>query len=415
MSLDERRNRAALVGLAGFLFTGLVIAVGTAWAFQRGGNDFSVFYQAWRLVLDGKGSSIYTATPDRYLYAPGFAWLLSPLAIFPRTTALALWCFLKAGAIGLVLQTFRRAFNRQGVTWGTMACAWAALIVARPLLIDFQYGQVNTFILAACVWALVLRFTSEQGSVWDGVRWAVLAMASLGKIYPLPLLIVPWVKTSGISSSRLRWERAGVVFGLAAIFFVPVVSQGWGGTLELLNAWRDALVARGMPMESHNQSFTAFLHHYLSGESTHVLSRGWDNVNLGVDWVSPRALQLLSYAWTFGTLGLLFGWLVASPKVSSARWAAIAIGLPIVSSYLIWKPYMVMALPAAIMALRDAIVDYLQKERIARFAALVAIFAGFNLTGFDFVGYDWSARFEAASVLLVMHLMLLGLVRTGRE
>ena len=415
MNFDSRRDRAALVGLAGFFITGLIVAVGTAWAFQRGANDFNVFYEAWRLVLDGRGSGVYTSTPDRYLYAPGFAWILAPLGVFPRNIALAIWCFAKAGAIGLVLQTFRRAFNNQGLTWGTMACAWATLIVARPLLIDFQYGQVNTFILAACVWAVVPRFNLSRASSWDGIRWAVLAIAALAKIYPLPLLVVPWVVTHGISEARLRRERWGVAIGLGLIFSVPMISLGWGGTLNLLLGWRDALVARGMPMESHNQSFTALLHHYFAGEATHVISRGWEQVKFGFGWISPGTLSLLTLAWTFGTLGIVLGWLVAGPAPSPVRWSGIAVGLPIISSYLIWKPYMVMALPAAILALRDTIVDHLRDESIARFCVLVVIFAGLNLSGFDFVGNELSGRFEAASGLLLMHLMLLGLVRTRRE
>ena len=38
-----------------------------------GGHDFAVFYEAWNLVAHGRGTEIYTTSPDRFLYAPGFA------------------------------------------------------------------------------------------------------------------------------------------------------------------------------------------------------------------------------------------------------------------------------------------------------------------------------------------------------
>src|SRR5688572_26271382 len=81
---------------------GFLVALGTWWAFQRGGHDFNVFYHAWKLVLSGQGQIIYQESPDRFLYAPGFAWLFAPLAWLPRDLALALWCFGKAAVIGFV-------------------------------------------------------------------------------------------------------------------------------------------------------------------------------------------------------------------------------------------------------------------------------------------------------------------------
>ena len=68
---------------------------------EHGAPDFTVFYTAWHLVLEGRGAEIYRESPDRFLYAPGFAWLLSPLAWLPRSAALAIWCFAKAAVAGL--------------------------------------------------------------------------------------------------------------------------------------------------------------------------------------------------------------------------------------------------------------------------------------------------------------------------
>src|SRR5262245_37321105 len=90
--------------LKAFYFLGLttlgaVVAAGTIRAFQRGGNDFAVFYEAWRLVLSNRASEIYRVSPDRYLYGPAFAWLLAPLGLLPKAAALGIWCLGKAAVL----------------------------------------------------------------------------------------------------------------------------------------------------------------------------------------------------------------------------------------------------------------------------------------------------------------------------
>jgi len=91
--------KSAMLALLGLGLTGMVVGLGTGWAFQRGGLDFDVFHAAWKLVLSGQPSEIYRSSPDRFLYAPGFAWLLSPLGLLPRGAALAIWCLSKAAVL----------------------------------------------------------------------------------------------------------------------------------------------------------------------------------------------------------------------------------------------------------------------------------------------------------------------------
>ena len=102
--------------MLGVFAASLVVAMGTLWAFQRGANDFTVFYHAWQMVLDGRGALIYhfQETPDRFLYAPGFAWLLSPFGLLPRSVALAIWCFAKAAVIGYLVAEFKPRRDSRG-------------------------------------------------------------------------------------------------------------------------------------------------------------------------------------------------------------------------------------------------------------------------------------------------------------
>ena len=78
-----------------------------------------------------------------------------------------------------------------------------------------------------------------------------------------------------------------------------------------------------------------------------------------------------------------------------------------VPSHLVWKPYFVMGLPAAFLAIR----------KLPRYwPAIAAVFLLLNFGGFDLLGQEWGARFEAASVLLWCHLAILVIaIRNGDE
>jgi hypothetical protein len=360
-------------------------------------------------VLEGRPLEIYSRTPDRFLYAPGFAWLLAPLGLLPLGGALVLWCLLKAAALGLVLQGFARRLgpSRDPILAAGM-CAWGVLLLARPMLIDFQYGQVNVFIMAASTWAL-LNHTDSRSSRWaDFLSWMFVGIAGVMKVFPILLLAVPWAQTNGIGRQKLTRERFGAFFGAALLIFLPLLSLGThgGDFFSLQAAWRDALLAKGLPLESHNQSFIALLSHYFTSQPVHVMSEGSTWVVMGEDFLSRRLFEILSLVWSFGALGLALGWILNGSLRAPLSWLALAVGLLVVPSHLIWKPYFVMGLPLAILALRLKPTPWLW---------LVLVFAGVNLTGFNWIGHFWSARLESGSVLLVMHLALLALVwRRGR-
>ncbi|MGK5081931.1 glycosyltransferase family 87 protein [Bdellovibrionota bacterium FG-1] len=411
MSAPVRAEEDGFLGIPpgiGFLVASLVISVGTFWAFERGAHDFKVFYSAWKMVLEGRGAEIYNRalTPDRFLYAPGFAWLLSPLALLPGQMVLALWCFAKAAVIGYLVREFRPRAYEQGVATGFAALG--ILLVVRPLLIDFQYGQVNILILGACAWALLGHFRRDSAGFLDLLRWLVLGVVAVAKVFPLPLLVVPYLVKKGIPEKRLRLERLGLFAGVALILLVPVLTQGWAGTWHLLSEWREALVSRGLPLESHNQSFAAFLHHYLTGEATHVVSHGMVPVVFGVPWLSGTAIMLLSLAWMVSAAGFLLMWITKGSQKAPLEWCAVLMALLILPSHLVWKPYFVMALPLAILAL-----DRIKTRR--RAYLLFFLFAVMNLSGFDFVGDAWGARFEAGALMLWAELGLIAFVCYGPQ
>lgn len=398
--------RSKIVFLTGAIALAVVILFGVFNAFSKGANDFSVFYEAWRLVLVGRGAEIYRVSPDRFLYGPGFAWFLAPFAVLSKNAALAVWCVAKILALGFIAKEFSKHLDEKDPTLSLGLSFWGIALVARPLLIDFSYGQVNLFILAACVWALLGRTHSRCSPSGDVARWGVLTWVALSKLFPLPLLVIPWAVTQGVKLGRIKNERLGILLGFLTILVPSLLSLGWGGVWGLLLGWRDALISKGLPLDSHNQSFTALLYHYLSGYPTQILSEGARPLFLGWASLSSGQIGLLSLFWTSLTLGLILGWICSGSKHESFKWSVITIGLLIVPSHLIWKPYFVMSIPLAV----SFVSQVSKKNNWYLYLTAVALFVGINLTGFDFVGHNWAAHIEASSVLLFMHLILIFLV-----
>jgi hypothetical protein len=412
-SLSEFSRKTQSIFISGLVALSALVIWGSFRAYSRGGNDFSVFYEAWRLVLAGRGQEIYQVSPDRFLYSPGFAWLLAPLGMIPREISLAIWCF---GKFWVLAYLAKRFSSYAGVQWGVMI--WAILFVSRPLLIDLEYGQINLYLLGVCAWGLLGHFENRFESqvrtstetAWDFIRWFFLSFFAVSKLFPMPLLLVPWLVTRGAQYRKLKAERIASFCGGAVSIFFPLLTLRWEKVMNLCDQWYRALLARGLPLESHNQSFTALLNHYLSGNPTHVISEGTKPIFLGGNWLSPEQISFLSLAWTGITLGITLGWILSGNSRShfpSSRFQCIAIlaGFLIIPSHLIWKPYFVFSLPMIFWLVFSS----LESGRGGLRVFLALVFLGINFTGFDFVGHQMGTHLEAASMLLLMHVFLLGM------
>lgn len=385
---------------AGVPLVAFLAALGTFWAYQRGGHDFDVFYFAWKLVLQGRGLEIYSNSPDRYLYAPGFAWVLAPLGLLPKTVALAVWSCLEAWVLALLIRAFAIGHGKTGLG----LCACAALVMTRAILINFQYGQINILILGVCVWALWIHLEQDVSkcaftSKWQALlAWFLLGIVAVSKVFALPLLLLPWFRKEKAPREKILAERIGSVAGVLITFLAPVISVGWDAAYRLLFSWREALLQKGLPEESHNQSFVAFLNHYFTAAPTHVIALGHIWRVLGHDILSADTISILSMAWTFTWMGVLLAWLLKGAMDDRPRWIAVAVGLLIVPSHLVWKPYFVFSVPLAMVLI-------LRKRSYV--FQLCAAFALINLTSFDIIGGTVAGYIEAASVFLWVHLALL--------
>lgn len=285
--------------------------------------------------------------------------------------------------------------------------ALAILVVARPILIDFQYGQVNIFILGICLWALWNRTSHTKPGFMDAFRWFLLTLAAVSKIYPLPLLLLPLIKNQAISKKRFNFERTGIALGIILIILLPAISLGFTDAMVLLKDWFIALQAKGIPTDSHNQSFVALLHHYLSGNPTTALILDYDPV-YGFKLLSLQQIQVFGWLWSTFALFFILHWMLLAQGKSLLNWSGILVASLIVPSYIIWKPYFVFTLPVVLLAIRNNIADWQTGQRQIPILKLLVLFGLINLTTYDFIGAQLTAALEAASVLLFVHLYLIG-------
>jgi alpha-1,2-mannosyltransferase len=163
------------------------------------GTDFSSFYAAGSLVLDGRAAEAYgmaahyareqqifgVSTPYYgWLYPPIFLLIASPLAALPYPLALAVWqtagFALYLAVVGCIARRMRTPDTAQGPLWLLIAAAFPAV------LINLGHGQ-NGFLSAGLLGAALLALPARP--VAAGVLFGLLAYKpQLAMVLPIALL-----------------------------------------------------------------------------------------------------------------------------------------------------------------------------------------------------------------------------------
>ena len=163
------------------------------------GTDFSSFYAAGSLVLDGRAGDVYdmaahhareqqifgAATPYyAWLYPPLFLLAVAPLALLPYPLALLVWqgatFALYLAVIGAILRPLRRDD-------ATIARLWLQVAAAFPAaFINLGHGQ-NGFLTAGLLGAALVAL--PQRPLLSGVLFGLLAYKpQFGLLIPVALL-----------------------------------------------------------------------------------------------------------------------------------------------------------------------------------------------------------------------------------
>jgi alpha-1,2-mannosyltransferase len=195
------------------------------------GTDFSSFYAAGSLVLDGRAADVYNmaahyareqrmfgmATPYySWLYPPIFLLVATPLALMPYRLALAVWQVLSFGlylsVIGAIVGRIRRRAIALGPIWLPVAAGFPAVFI------NLGHGQ-NGILTAGLLGAALLALPTRP--VVSGVLFGLLAYKpQFALIAPVALLAAG------------QW-RSVVAAGITAIALVGITSLVFGADLWL--------------------------------------------------------------------------------------------------------------------------------------------------------------------------------------
>jgi hypothetical protein len=175
------------------------------------------------------------------------------------------------------------------------------------------------------------------------------------------------------------------------------------GAWALLGGWREALASKGIPLDSHNQSFIAFLHHFFSGETTPVIMLGRAPLYLGWDLFSLLEIKLLGAAYSLFSLSLILAWMLHGRQRDALTWVCVLTALLITPGHLVWKTYFIFMLPLVVVIFTDLKKNY----SWGRAAIVFVFFVMLNFSGYDFIGEKAAAVIESAAVFLWIHWALI--------
>ena len=284
--------------------------------------DLRVFYVAGQFALS-EPAKIYHESPDRFLYPPFAALLFAPLGALDWNFARCLW-------YGLVLVAFFLLARR---SWAQL---FAALILWRYFAINLRYGQVNVFLLLAMYGA----HTTLRRGRWESAG-ALLAFTSLLKVFPA---------VQGVDMLLRREWRAIAAAAAAALALALLPFLAWGpeAALQVYADFPAALAAKGVPVHSHNQSFLALLLRFLHADSFFAFPVGWTFwriAELPLIFLNVVALAL-------GITLAILAWRKAAARANPLDTLAAAGFSVLFLSHIVWKPYIVLLLPALSLCLR---------------------------------------------------------------
>lgn len=348
----------------GALFALLIALACVPRARKLSSPDFKVFYVAARHVLESP-ANLYRISPDRYLYPPSAAILLTPFA-FTDHYPLHQWIW--HGFLAALL----------GWLAGFSGAALLAMVLlSRYLAINFGYGQINLVVLALLAAAgESLRRSPGRAGAW----WALAVML---KVYPAVLA------PAFLRRDRWRGWLGALAMGLLLLllpFFVFGPSLGW----QLYGEFFHALADKGFPSISHNQSFAALAHRLLGGQP--FLLHGVGEVDWSLAAWAPGRLAAL--AWLTGGVLTAATWMRAwragrgvDTCLSAAAFSVIFL------SHIVWKDYLMLLY----FPLREL---FGLVSRRAAIALAVAFALLVGLSSPDVLGAPVASRLDAASIHL---------------
>jgi alpha-1,2-mannosyltransferase len=311
--------------------------------------DFASFYFGARLavreglvpydypVLAAAAESVIGQRPYAYLYPPTSLLFFAPFTLLSYGWAMRLMLLLNAGlAVALVALLWAGLGEARRAPLGLALLVYAALY--QPLAANMTTGQVNLAIVLL-VWGAGMLVAREKSPL---VVALLLGVAVAIKLYPALFLLYLLLKRQ----FRTLALTLGVLAVLAAAAGLLLPATLWPVWLTgLLSTAGYGTAAQGIlsPADWENQSLHGFMARLFTG--------------------APLVGEGLAYALSLLLVGAWGAvcWsrravVSASENNTATEWALGLVTMVLVSP-LSWTPHLVYVLPAAVVALRAALLE----------------------------------------------------------
>lgn len=216
----SRGHRVALV--VTWLLVAFFAARGGALALRPQGNDFGIYREASRALLEGRSP----LEVEGAIYLPCFAVATLPLALLPEVFGAVLWSLASLVALVVSARIVARLLARPGErAWPWLTWAPTALCL-RPIDSCFANGQVNLIVFAVVMVgvAALARGRERAGASWLGLAAAL-------KLVPALFLV------DLAARRRVGAALVGATVAAALIVLAPVPWRGLRGSLDDLARW----------------------------------------------------------------------------------------------------------------------------------------------------------------------------------
>ncbi len=254
------------------------------------GADFSSFYAAGSLVLEGRAGDVYDiaahyareqqifgpATPYYgWLYPPIFLLVAAALALLPYPLALASW---QAGSLALYLAVIAAILRRPRQDGGAVAQLWLPVTAAFPaVFINLGHGQ-NGFLTAGLLGAALV--TLPQRPLLSGILFGLLAYK------PQFAVLIPFALLAA-RQWRTIIAAGATVMVLAATVYLLFGPDCWWSFAASTETSRKLLLEQGAVGFEKLQSAFAAIRMWGGGVSLAYLIQGAVSIATiaSVSWV----------------------------------------------------------------------------------------------------------------------------------
>jgi hypothetical protein len=341
-------------------------------------NDFNVYYFAAREIVEGRtpyDNSLGTWTP--YLYPPLLAELFVLVAGLPLSLAAYLWFLISAFSIFIAARMSASLINHLDNPSKRYFIIIVSLLgLARFILDNFDYGQVNT-VVAALVVAHFYFYLNNKKLISIG------ALVLAASIKLTPLIFIGY----HLAKRRFKFAAACAVLFVAinALSFVPFTSRADDAFTTFFN--RTVKNEQGFNFAyDGNQSLRASLERFKGR----------------VEATAPSSLSTI----IAGIVLLALAGIVATRVQNEIAAGAPFFCLAVLLSPLAWKQHFVMLILPLAFLIGETLNEKDKRTKYLLVSLLGVVFAFFNLTSPKIIGLAGAEWSDAHSLIFAGGMLL---------